>query len=153
MTRLIDTRTITEDGTDIHFTATPAERKTLAERFDVPEVIALEVEGRLYRDDLITFSGEMHTITKRECVVTLQPFTEDRAIPVHLLFGDKDDESPEVDILPIERGKINLFEVFSEEFGLTLNPFPKSTEQFYEYRDTTDEPEENPFAVLKKLKS
>jgi len=156
--RNIDVRTITDTGPSIQFTATEAERKAIAERFDIPRLDKLEVTGHFGRDDLedmISFDGEMKTVAERECVITLQPFLEKASIQIHLLFSERpesDDSNPETDILPIHKGKIDLLDVFSEEFGLTLNPFPKSVQDYLDYHDPDDKPAENPFAVLKKLK-
>ena len=151
--RKIDIRTIDENGPKISFKATDAERQALAERFDIPAIYKLEVNGTFGYDDLITFDGEMRVSAQRECVITLKPFTEETITPVHLLFSEnpKDTDNPEEDILPIFKGKIDLFDVFAEEFGLALNPFPKSVDTYLDYRDTEDE-KENPFSVLKNFK-
>ena len=155
--RKIDIRTITADGPEIHFLATEAERQAIAKRFDIPRLDQLEVVGCFGRDDLedlITFDGEMKTTAERECVITLKPFSEKETIPVSLTFSEHptDDADPETDTLPIHKGKIDLLDVFTEEFGLTLNPFPKSVSSYLDYQDPDDTPAENPFAVLKKLK-
>ena len=151
--RKIDIRTIDENGPKISFKATDAERQALAERFDIPAIYKLEVNGTFGYDDLITFDGEMRVSAQRECAITLKPFTEETITPVHLLFSEnpKDTDNPEEDILPIFKGKIDLFDVFAEEFGLALNPFPKSVDTYLDYHDTEDE-KENPFSVLKKFK-
>ena len=153
--RKIDVRTITSDGPTIRFSAAAAECATIAERFDVPRLQVLDVQGTFAKDDLITFTGQMHVVAERTCVATLKPFIEDRTIPVHLLFSEspKDTDNPEEDILPIKHGKIDLLDVFAEEFGLTLNPFPKSTTGYTDYIDPNGQDSESPFAVLKKLKS
>ncbi len=152
--RKIDIRTINENGPKISFKATEAERASLAERFDVPAIYKLEVNGTFGYDDLITFDGEMHLSLERECVITLKSFTEETTTPVHLLFSEnpKDTDNPEEDILPIHKGKIDLFEIFAEEFGLALNPFPKSVNTYLDYHDTEEDTKENPFSVLKKFK-
>ena len=151
--RKIDIRTIDENGPKISFKATAAERQALAERFDIPAIYKLEVNGTFGYDDLITFDGEMRVSAQRECVVTLKPFTEETTNAIHLLFSEnqKDTDNPEEDILPIHKGKIDLFDVFSEEFGLALNPFPKSVDTYLDYHDKENE-KENPFAVLKNFK-
>ena len=156
--RNIDIRAITDNGPSIHFIATEAERKAIAERFEVPRLDKLEVTGHFGRDDLedlIFFEGKMEVEAERECVITLNPFIEKTSIPIYLSFSENpgaDDSDPETDILPIRKGKIDLFDVFAEEFGLTLNPFPKSVQDYLDYRDPGDKPDENPFAILKKLK-
>ncbi|MBQ7413744.1 MAG: DUF177 domain-containing protein [Alphaproteobacteria bacterium] len=155
-TRIIDTRTITADGPMIDFQATDAEKKELEKRFDVSHLNSFSVSGRFGYDDLITFDGKMTITAERVCVVTLKPFTETSEHEIHLLFvpdTEKFEDTPDQDILPIHKGKINLFDVFAEEFGLNLNPFPKSISDYGDYTDPTDlKNTNNPFAVLKKLK-
>jgi hypothetical protein len=46
-----------------------------------------------------------------------------------------------------------LFTTFQKEFGLNLNPFPKSVNTYLDYHDEDiAEEKENPFSVLKTLK-
>ena len=151
--RTIDIRTIDANGPKVDFIATEAERNELAKRFDIPHIHDFRVQGCFGYDDLITFDGEMTASLDRECVVTLKPFTEKMNTPINLLFSEdpKDSDNPEEDVLPIHKGKIDLFEVFSEEFGLNLNPFPKSVDTYLDYHDAPEE-KANPFAVLKSLK-
>ena len=155
-TRLIDVRTISETGPKVHFLATPAEKKELAARFDIPCLHDLVVDGTFARDDdAITFSGTMKTSAERICGVTLKPFTERAEYPLDLIFSQNPDEEKDdiaADIFPIHKGKIDLLSTFSELLGLNLNPFPKSVNTYLDYTDTADTPDENPFAVLKKLK-
>jgi len=153
--RIIDVRTITEDGPTIHFSATEADKKKLAQRFELSKIDSFQVDGHFGYDELITFDGKMHVKAERTCVITLKPFWEITDVPIHLSFSDnpKDiDDNPEEDILLIQKGKIDLFDVFAEEFGLNLNPFPKSVDSYLDYYDTPVQESDNPFAVLKKLK-
>ena len=155
-TRFIDVRTISETGPEVHFRATPAERKELAERFDLPALQDLSVEGAFSRDEeMITFQGTMKMQAERICGVTLKPFTEKAEYPLDLCFSQNPDEDKDdltVDIFPIQKGKIDLMGTFSELLGLNLNPFPKSVDTYLDYQDPTDSGKENPFSVLKKLK-
>lgn len=156
MNRQLDIRTISPEGIDIDFTATAAECDRVAERFDVSSVRDWTVRGRFTRGDMIAFDGEIRAAADRICGITLHPFTEQIQAPVHLLFAENppaDDDNPDEVILPIHRGKIDLFETFADEFGLNLNPFPKSVDTYLDYHDPDDTPvRENPFAVLQKLK-
>ena len=152
--RIIDVRTVTKDGPEVRFIATDTEKKEMAERFGLTKIETFEVDGRFGFDDMITFDGKLSAIAERTCVATLKPFMEKTQAQIHLLFSDKavENNDPDIDILPIVKGKINLFEVFSEEFGLALNPFPKSTNTYLDYYDTSSDKVESPFAVLKKKK-
>lgn len=155
-TRLIDIRTISETGPKIHFQATPAECTELANRFDIPTVNDLKVDGAFSRDeDMITFRGTMRLSAERICGVTLKPFTEKAEYPLDLIFSQNPDEDKDditADIFPIQKGKIDLLATFSELLGLNLNPFPKSVDTYLDYQDPSDTGKENPFSVLKKLK-
>lgn len=156
--KLIDVRTITEDGIDWQMQADEQERNEIAMRFEVPKIISLRAEGRLTRGDMIALDGVIYAEAERICVATMKPFVEKTETPIHLLFSEKIDEQisddPEDEtILPIIRGKIDLTETIAEEFGLTLNPFPKSISGYCDYHDPEDnDAKESPFAVLKKLK-
>ena len=153
--RLLDVRTISEDGPAIHFVATPLEKKEIANRFEIPCLYELQVEGRFSRDDLIFFTGQMSARADRVCSVTLNTFEEKTNIPVRIAFSateSEQDDPTDVDIFPILKGKINLFDAFSEVFGLNLNPFPKSVSGYTDYKDPADLDRANPFAVLKQLK-
>ena len=153
--RLIDVRTITDDGPTIRFTASDSEKKEIADRFDIPHLYELQVEGSFTRDDLIFFTGHMTTRADRICSVTLNSFTEKTDVPLRIAFSETEsdtDDPGEVDIFPIVKGKINLFDTFSEVFGLNLNPFPKSVSGYTDYRDPADTNRESPFAALQKLK-
>lgn len=157
--RLIDVRTITEEGVSLNLTATEAERMALAERFDLDAVLSLTVSGRLFWDDVVVFEGVMRSEQKRVCVVSLTPFIEKTEEPIRFLFSEESmSDSSEINmdediVLPIIRGKINLGDAISEEFGVNLNPFPRKTQDPFEYRDEADfgEEKDNPFSVLKHL--
>ena len=153
--RLIDIRTITEDGPAVHFRATEAERQEIANRFELLSLKELVVDGSFSVEDTIVFSGKMHTEANRVCSVTLNPFVEKTDIPVQIAFSENesDDNTPlDIDVFPIVKGKIDLFDTFSEVFGLSLNPFPKSVSKYFDYHDPTDTEKANPFAALAKLK-
>ena len=154
--RLIDIRTISETGPQISFRATAAEKKEIADRFDILCLNDLTVNGSFSRDeDLITFLGIMKISAERICSVTLKPFTEHSEYPLDLIFSHHPDEEKDdisADIFPIQKGKIDLLSTFSELVGLNLTPFPKSVDTYLDYKDTMDTEKDNPFAVLKKLK-
>ena len=153
--RLIDVRTITDDGPAIRFTANDSEKREIANRFDIPHLYELQVEGCFSRDDLIFFTGHMTARAERICSVTLTSFTEKTDVPLRIAFSETEsdtDDPADVDIFPITKGKIDLLETFSEVFGLNLNPFPKSVSGYMDYTDPTDSERESPFAALQKLK-
>ena len=155
---IIDVRIISDEKLPIEFCATDKEKNELENRFEIPKIIDFQVQGFFIRDDQIEFQGHMQALMDRICVSTLEKFQEKMETDIHLFFsetatGNEDWNIDEEIVLPIKQGKINLFDVFSEEFGVNLNPFPKSTNSYLDYRDPNDTDEkENPFSVLKKLK-
>ena len=80
--RLIDVRTITEDGPAVHFRATESERKEIADRFDIPALRVLTVDGSFSVSDFIIFTGKMYVEADRICSTTLNSFVEKTNIPV-----------------------------------------------------------------------
>ena len=155
---IIDIRTISDEKLSIEFYVSDKEKTELENRFEIPKIIDLQVRGFFIRNDLIEFQGHMQALMERICVSTLEKFQEKMDIDIHLLFSETTQENEDWNIdeeiiLPIKQGKINLFDVFAEEFGVNLNPFPKSTDTYLNYRDQNDTDEkENPFYILKKLK-
>ena len=153
---MIDVRTISPTGPEVHFRATAAERKELAERFDIPALHKMNVDGSFSGDeDTIAFTGTMKISADRVCGVTLKKFTETAEYPLDLIFSENPDNEKDditADIFPIQKGKIDLMATFGELLGLNLNPFPKSVDTYLDYRDATDDKPDSPFAVLKKLK-
>ena len=152
---MIDVRTISENGPTVSFVANDSEKKELEQRYDIPTIKELHVEGNFYRDDVILFKGNMFIEAQRICGTTLEPFTDKQTWSLSLLFSEEnleDRDDIDEDVFQIQKGKINLFDVFSEVLGLNLNPFPKSVDTFLDYQDPTDEIKDNPFSILEKLK-
>ncbi len=158
--QLVDIRTIGTEGKNVSLTATKDDRNTLAERFGVPAIHNLSVNGRLFwENDAIVFDGVIHTDLDQICVVSLEPFRREYTYPCRVLFsegGDTDASSFDADadvVEVIERGKINLGSVIAEEFGVHLENFPKKEETYFDYREDDSDADsgDNPFAALKNL--
>lgn len=158
--QLVDIRTIGTEGKNISLTATEDDKKMLAERFGLPAVHDLSVNGRLFwENDDVVFDGVIHTDLDQICVVSLEPFRREYTYPCRVLFSEDADNDAssfdaEADVVEvIERGKINLGSVIAEEFGVHLEDFPKKEEAYFDYREDDSEidSEDNPFAALKNL--
>lgn len=158
--QLIDVRTIEADGREVSLTATQVERNAVAERFELPAVHALSVVGHLsWEEDMVVFDGTIQADIEQTCVVSLEPFRRTYTYPFRVLFSTEASEKEasfdaSADIIePINRGKINLGDVITEEFGVHLDAFPKKEDVPFEYRDADDAGEavDSPFAVLKNL--
>lgn len=160
---LIDARTIQEKPQHFLLTATAAERQALAQEFDVPDILSLTADILLFRDDIIHLEGSIQAEIKQQCVVTNEIFstaldnsfvvffTEGGTIPSDEVVLNLDEEPIE----PLTKGKINLWEVLREQFGLALPLFPKKTQTPFEYHDPQntqdDDTGTHPFSALKHL--
>jgi uncharacterized metal-binding protein YceD (DUF177 family) len=128
------------DGLSVDVSANPAERRALAERFDLLEVRALRGHGRLERRGAeLLLRGWLEADVVQECVVSLEPAPAHLRQPVERRYrlGDdtaqtrfalhgtlvRDDE-PEVE--PVVGREIDVGEAFAEELGLALEPYPRA---------------------------
>lgn len=159
---VLDTRQINDKKQSITLFATESEKTELAKWYEIPAIKSLSVEMNVHKkEDIITVQGKISAETDRECVITGKIFEQPLSADFTLLFSttpapqqpletDIDMEEEPAEYLP--RGQIYFKDIVTEQFGLNLDPFPKSTNEFFEYRenDTVTE-KENPFAVLKRL--
>ncbi len=161
---VLDVRHVPSEGLSLEIAATSEQCVDLATAFDIPAVFemtaAVTVEPR---GDVYCLSAKVHVRMTRVCVVTLENFEQCLDFEFTELFSenvsDVADEAATFDldmedepIEPIKGGKIRLKEVLWEQIGLNLDPFPKKTTGFYEYREANAADfKENPFAALKDL--
>ncbi len=156
---VLDTRHITDKETSFTLIATPIEREDLAKWYNLPEIKALRVDVRARKnDDVFHIFGHLTADVVRECVVSGDEFTQKTVGDFTALFStnpqtettDIDMDEEIVDYIP--RGQIFFKDMITEQFGLLLDPFPKNTADFFEYREAdASEEKENPFSVLKRL--
>lgn len=137
------------------FMATPDQCAKIAKRFEIPKVKELSAHICANIDrDLIRVSGHIAARLERVCVVTLESFDEVLDTDFEALFAEnvpliKEGEMKD-DIEPIERGRLDIFEIVAEQVGLNMNPFPHKegvNGDYIEQGDSTN----RPFANLKKL--
>ena len=164
------------DGVTVDVSADPAERRSLAERFDLLEVRALRGHGRLERRGAeLVLRGWLEADVAQECVVSLEPVPARLRQPVerrYRLGGTSDaarahvephgtvvldDDDAEVE--PVIGREIDLGEAFAEELGLALEPYPRAPGASglecddlgsYVSVGTEDRPSK-PFAALRQL--
>ncbi len=161
---VLDVRTIPVSGLMFDVTATPEQCADLAQAFDIPTVHEMTADVSIKpRGDVYCLNANVHVCMERVCVVTLEPFEEKLDFEFAELFSENvssvADEAETFDldmedepIEPIVKGRIRFKDVLWEQIGLNLNPFPKKTADFYEYREANAADfKENPFAVLKNL--
>ena len=161
---VLDARTVTKQGKDYLLVANKTQCKDLAEFYEVPAVknISFGFNASLV-DDVIELNGVLKANVVRICVVSSEEFIEEIDYPFVLLFSEDENvvltQENKVDFSPddesielIKNGRIYFYEIVREQLGLSLNPFPKKTDEpFAYYEEKVEGVKENPFAVLKHL--
>lgn len=156
----IDVRRLNNEVLSFNLKATPEQNIEIAKLYDLPTIRSFVVKGRIIPGDIVTVRGTLEVDMDRICVVTNDVFADPMKTPFVLLFSESpetaDPKIVDVDLEgePIEtirHHRIFLKEVLIEQFGLSLNPFPKTTSDPFVYKDLNETPTENPFSVLKKL--
>jgi uncharacterized metal-binding protein YceD (DUF177 family) len=130
-------------GIDVLVIAEPAERQALARRFDLLEVTSLRGQGRLERSGgrgELVLQGWLEADVVQACVISLEPVPAAIRQPIrrrYLPAGgddptragnqptavvDLDDDEAEA----LTGRAIDLGEVFAEELGLALDPYPRA---------------------------
>ncbi len=149
--------------------ANDEQRKLLAERFNLEECKFLTATVSLRpiagNADYVAL-GEFQSEIVQKSVISLDSLTQSIAGTVRRLYKDgvqpyegdeilidiEDDDPPD----SIDNGAIDICELIAEEFGLSLDNFPREDgAEFGEFEiGTPEEPSEteNPFAALKKLR-
>ena len=120
-------------GIEVAFAATPEERRLLAERFDLVRLGRLIGHARLDRDrrrGAIFLSGRIEADVVQSCVVTLEdvPATIAEAFECRFTRAaiDPDDVSWDQDIEPLEGAELDLGEIFAQQLGVALDPYPRA---------------------------
>lgn len=112
--------------------ATPAECRALAARFAIPAIEALEAGVTLLpaAAGAVRATGRLKARVVQDCVVTLDPFTQEVEAPLDLLFrpaGDALSDDPDgPDEMEYEGNAIELGEAVAEQLSLALDPYPRS---------------------------
>ena len=143
------------NGWQGEFVATPEQCAKIAKRFEIPAVknLVAHVNARI-EDDLIRVFGHINAKLERVCVVSLDACEEMLDTDFEALFQEdvpviKDGEMEE-DVEPIDRGRLDIFEIVAEQVGLNMNPFPHKGEIRGDYIEQ-GEGDHRPFANLKNL--
>jgi uncharacterized metal-binding protein YceD (DUF177 family) len=131
------------DGMTVEVSADPAERRSLAERFELLEVRAFRGHGRLERRGAeLVLRGWLEADVVQECVVSLEPVPARLREPVERRYrlggtsaaartrfephGAVVLEDDEAEVEPVIGREIDLGEAFAEELGLALEPYPRA---------------------------
>lgn len=163
LSRPVAVSDIPEDGLDMRVEANEAERRALAEDFEIGAVHRLEGTFGLRRvTGGVKVSGTVSAEVEQTCVVTLEPVVNQVSETVDLMFsedvpasegqGDEavqlgEREPPE----PIVNGRIDLGTVTAEFLALGLDPYPRKPGVGFEPAEPEDRGG-SPFAALSQLK-
>lgn len=180
--REIATDSVGDDGLSISIDATPEERLSLAERFDLVSLERLGAEITLTPENngqWIRLKGTFSALIRQNCVVTLDPLennidgTLERVFDTTLREEAAAEGDPEEDFEfdgvdppdPAAEGSIDIGEAVAEQLALEIDLFPRKPGVSYTDYTTGPEgsgatPAENggnqgksgPFAALEGLK-
>lgn len=164
------------EGTLVQLTASPAERKGLAERLQIPAVLALSAQIRVVPDLAVKgqflLKGVIEAEVEQTCVVSLEPVRQrikeeiDRQFAPAEMIGEsaqlEEDEAEWLDPDaaeppdPLVNGGIDVGGVVAETLALALDPYPRKpgAELPEKYRPAAETSSKvSPFAALAKLKT
>jgi len=167
--RYIDIESIPPKGKTLKIDAKEAEMAELAERFSlvsVKEFFAKITVRPLPKGEIFALEGKYEAKIVQNCVISLQPFESSVKGSVSRRFGSALPIEEDVEVLiemdvedppePLDEGRIDVAEAVAEEFGVNLDPFPRSQDADFEGFQVGDDEEEvenaSPFAALAALK-
>jgi uncharacterized metal-binding protein YceD (DUF177 family) len=154
--RPVSLERIGPQGLDITIDASPAECSALAERMQIPAVLALSCAYHLIREgrDQVLARGVLRARVTQTCVITLDEFDPPVQEVFQVRFVPSGEESDDIDPdsddeIPFEGNMIDLGEAAAEQLGLALDPYPRMPGA--EMPPVEDKPDEHPFAALRRL--
>jgi uncharacterized metal-binding protein YceD (DUF177 family) len=179
--RLVSANDVPPKGTAIPFEADEAECAALARRFGIPGISRLSGVAKLrpWRKTGLTLDCSYEADLMRECVVTLEPMSEEisEEFTLHFLpddqierdarFSGADEKEILIDPEAVEPpepflagGRVDYGEAVAEQLSLAMEPYPRKpgaaleepAEAAPQEEADAGEERENPFAILEKLK-
>ncbi|MDR3531661.1 MAG: DUF177 domain-containing protein [Rhodopila sp.] len=143
-------------GLDVTVDASPAECAALAVRMNLPAVLAVSCTFHLIREgrDKVLARGVLRARVTQICVISLEAFDAPVEEVFQVRFVPSGEESDDIDLesddeIPFEGNAIDLGEAAAEQLGLALDPYPRMPGT--EMPDVKDEPDDHPFAALRRL--
>lgn len=163
--RPVATGTLPHGGRDIALTATEAECRALALRFDIPAIESLAASLHLapLAQGRLRATGRLRARVVQLCVVSLEPFAQEVEAPVELIFvprallaeesdGGIDPDAPDEE--PYDSDRVDLGEAVAQTLSLALDPWPRNPAAELPAGDGTGDGDDtppvarSPFAVL-----
>jgi len=137
--------------------ATEEECAALAERMQVPSVLALTCRFHLRREGeaVIAADGHLQARVVQTCIVSVEDFETSVDERFRVRFVPAGEEAEEVDPeaddeIPYEGRSLDLGEAAAEQLGLALDPYPRMPDA--ELPEIEGEPEPHPFSRLAALR-
>lgn len=144
-------------GLDVMVEASAVECAALAQRMNLPAVLALTCRFRLERDTAGSLLAYAHLVARvvQTCVISLEDFTatiDERFVVRCVPDGEEsDDADPEaLDEITYADDTLDLGEAAAEQLALALDPYPRAPNA--ELPEIPDEPVEWPFDALAALR-
>jgi Large ribosomal RNA subunit accumulation protein YceD len=157
---------ISSRGKHFRIEANEAERRAIAEALDIVDVAALsaELDVRSLAGDSVEVRGALMAQVAQTDVVTLEPVRQDIAEEIEVTLAPAEesgrrrhkresDAEPEAERDLYHKGQIDLGAIAVEHLALGLDPYPRAPDaEFPGHVEDAADPEESPFAALKRLK-
>ena len=160
-----------KDGEERSIEVNAGERESVASLLDLVALDRLSFSFRVHRrgQGRLALRGTLAASVTQICVVSLEPVASTLEVPVEIEFWPMhliEDRALTVDEAashgtldwpePIVDNKIDLGPVIYETLATALDPYPKREGVSFQWSDgpaeAGPEPEESPFAELKRLK-
>jgi uncharacterized metal-binding protein YceD (DUF177 family) len=160
-----------KDGEERSVEVNAGERESIASLLDLVALDRLSFSFRVHRrgQGRVAIHGTLTASVTQTCVVSLEPVASTLEAPVEIEFWPQhliEDPAETVDEAashgtldwpePIVDNKIDLGPVIYETLATALDPYPKRDGVSFQWSegaaDTATQPEESPFAALKRLK-
>ncbi|MBA3519191.1 MAG: DUF177 domain-containing protein [Rhizobiales bacterium] len=158
---------VPREGRRYHIEADAEERRRLADALGIPEVAALEadLEVRPVGGQSLAVRGALKASVVQNCVVTLEPFSQEVAEAIDLTLMRAEAGPPglrggEVLIDAFEpdgpdlfhHGRIDLGIIVAEHLALGLDPYPRAPGiDFSGHLEDDSAADPSPFATLARL--
>ena len=123
-------------GIELTLEATPKERRTLAQRFDVLTVDRLTGHARLERcgEGVIRLRGRLEAEVVQACVISLEEVRSTVDETFEYRFTRPGAAVPDAvwdqDIEPLAGTELDVGEIFAQQLALALDPYPRAADAY-----------------------
>jgi uncharacterized metal-binding protein YceD (DUF177 family) len=169
LARPIDVGQLPASGLVVALTASPEERRRLAEAYDLREVRSLDAEATVLpaSGGAVTVEGRVIADIVQTCVISLVPVDQHIDEPFAARFvgpdslevprfragtevqiGTQEEDPPEI----LDGPTINFGAIVEEHFVLAIDPYPRAPgAELAQHQTPAEERAQSPFAALASL--